>query len=59
MRQYSDETCELIVRVGWCWAKGRGSFPQVGNLYHAKARFDRALDVQSNQIIGQGMFNWF
>ena len=58
MRQYSDETCELIVRVGWCWAKGRGSFPQVGNLYHAKARFDRALDVQSNQIIGQGMFNW-
>ncbi|MDO5709053.1 MAG: DUF2262 domain-containing protein [Coriobacteriales bacterium] len=58
MQQYGDETCELIVRVGWCWAKGRGSFPQVGNLYHAKARFDRALDVRSNEVFGQGVFNW-
>ncbi|MDO5119565.1 MAG: DUF2262 domain-containing protein [Coriobacteriales bacterium] len=58
MQQYGDETCELIVRVGWCWAKGRGSFPQIGNLYHAKARFDRALDVRSNEVFGQGVFNW-
>lgn len=58
MQQYGDETCELIVRVGWCWAKGRGSFPQVGNLYHAKARFDRALDVRSNEVFGRGVFNW-
>lgn len=58
MQQYGDETCELIVRVGWCWAKGRGSFPQIGDLYHAKARFDRALDVRSNEVFGQGVFNW-
>ncbi len=57
-QQYRSDTRELVVRIAWCWSKKSGPFSQVGNLYHAKARFDQALDVRTGEIVGKGCTNW-
>lgn len=57
MRQYSDESFQLVVRIVGCWNKGQDAFPKMGNLYHAQARFDRAIDMRSNLIIDQRPFS--
>lgn len=60
MQQFSGEAYELLVRISWCWTKESGPFPQLdeGGLCHAKARFDRAVDLRTGELVGKGLFNW-
>ena len=57
-QQFLDEPCELVVRISWCWTKKSGPFPQDGDLCHARARFDQAIDMRTGELIGRGLFNW-
>ena len=58
MQQFTGEPYELVVRISWCWSKKSGSFSQMGKLYHARARFDRAVDLRTNELVGKGLYNW-
>lgn len=58
MQQFGGKPYELVVRISWCWNKKSGSFPQIGDLYHAKARFDQAVDLWTNELVGKGLYNW-
>ena len=57
-QQYLSDTKELVVRIAWCWSKKSAAFSKVGDLYHARARFDQALDVLTGEIVGRGHTNW-
>ena len=56
--QFADETLELVVRISWCWSKKSGPFPEEEGMAHARARFDQAIDVQTGELVGKGLFNW-
>ena len=56
--RFVDEARELVVRISWCWTKQSGPFPEEDGLCHARARFDQAIDVQTGELIGKGLFNW-
>ena len=58
LQRYTGQTRELVVRISWCWTKTSGPFSKVGELYCARARFDQALDMQSDTIIGKSISNW-
>lgn len=59
LHTFQKEKQELIVRISWCWEKGLPPFPMIGNYYKARARFDRAIDVKTGEVIGEGIaFNW-
>lgn len=58
MQQFGGKPYELVVRISWCWDQKSGSFPQMGNLYHARARFDQALDLRTNELVGRSLYNW-
>ena len=58
LQRFGSQARELIVRISWCWTKKSGRFQKVGELYCARARFDQAIDVADNAIIGKGLDNW-
>lgn len=58
MRQFDSDPYELIVRISWCWTKKSGPFSETGGQFHAKARFDRAIDTRTDEVIGAGLYNW-
>lgn len=56
-RQFQTETLELIVRINWCWEKGHYNFPMLDNNYIAQARFDKAINVKTGELLENG-YNW-
>lgn len=52
MESYREEQRELIVRISWCYKKGKtGEFNSLQNCYEASARFDIALDVKTGEML--------
>ena len=52
------EERELIVRICWFPKSAPDKADPETGLYHVRARFDEAVDVQSGERIGKGQFNW-
>lgn len=58
-KQFKSEPLELIVRISWCWEKGKSGFGMLDNYYIAQARFDQALNVKTGELLGAGVgFHW-
>lgn len=57
LKAFKPEKLELIVRVSWCWGKGGAAL--IDNYYKGQARFDKALNVRTGELIGNEVaFNW-
>lgn len=58
-KQFKLEELELIVRISWCWKKGGSKFDMLDNCYKAQARFDKAFNVKTGEVIDAGfVFHW-
>lgn len=58
-KQFKSEELELIVRIIWCWKKGGSDFRMFDNCYIAQARFDKALNVKTGELLETGVaYNW-
>ena len=58
MHPVKAEEQELIVRICWFPKSAPAKADPADGLYHVRARFDEAIDVQSGERIGRGQFNW-
>lgn len=57
--QFKPETVEMIVRICWCFEKGGAKFSMLDNYYKGQARFDKALIVNTGEVIDAGFsFCW-
>lgn len=58
-KQFKPEKVEMIVRINWCWEKGGSKFSMLDNYYKVQARFDKALIVNTGEVIDAGFsFCW-
>lgn len=50
MKNFKEEQKELLVRINWCYKKGKsGEFSSIENYYDVTARFDMALDAKTGE----------
>ncbi len=57
MDSLNETAQELIVRI--VWVQQNAPKPEAGSgLCRARARFDLAVDIQNDEIIGKGQMNW-
>lgn len=57
-KQFRTETLELIVRISWCWEKGKSGFNMLDNYYIGQARFDEAFNVRTGELLETVGFHW-
>lgn len=58
-KQFKTEETELIVRISWCWKRGSSGFSKMDNYYKVYARFDKALNVKTGELLETGVaYNW-
>jgi hypothetical protein len=58
MRSFEENTKELLVRIVWFPEKAPDKPQSVAGLLKMQARFDEAIDMESGERIGKGLFNW-